>query len=382
MQQAFTVVFDTGSGHLFLPSVRCVTDTCLGHNRYNRSASESAVDLNHEGLQVSSGSRVRDQVNIAYGTGEVTGEFVRETLCLSDRSGDSPEQMLRRPDCVRFRVITATELTKEPFHTFQFDGVLGLGLETLSVDPEFSFFGQMSRMRNLTKNMFGYWLSRSDSVASEISFGGHDSKRLASTIEWVGVHRPDLGFWQVRIKRVSVAGESLPLCDDGSCVAIADTGTSLIGAPRQVTQRLHWLLARKVPENPSEIDCRTFPGPDLVFELEGGVNLTIGPEDYSRSTAMKVLQSKTNSSQVICRASMLPVDGDETLGPKAWILGEPVLRKYYTTYDWDSQRVGFALASQPLDLGSAIGTESGVPARHAIYGSPPEEPPQPTTVIV
>ena len=29
-------------------------------------------------------------------------------------------------------------------------------------------------------------------------------------------------------------------------VAIADTGTSLLGAPRAVTQRMHWLLARKV----------------------------------------------------------------------------------------------------------------------------------------
>jgi len=28
-------------------------------------------------------------------------------------------------------------------------------------------------------------------------------------------------------------------------VAIADTGTSLLGAPRAVTQRMHWLLARK-----------------------------------------------------------------------------------------------------------------------------------------
>ena len=46
-------------------------------------------------------------------------------------------------------------------------------------------------------------------------------------------------------------------------VAIADTGTSLLGAPRAVTQRMHWLLARKVPENPEEIDCRTFPGPEL-----------------------------------------------------------------------------------------------------------------------
>ena len=51
-------------------------------------------------------------------------------------------------------------------------------------------------------------------------------------------------------------------------------------------------------------------------ELADGVKLTLGPEDYSRATAMRVLQTKTNSSQVICRASLLPMDGDEVLGPQ------------------------------------------------------------------
>lgn len=372
-QQNFTVVFDTGSGHLFLPSARCTTETCMKHHRYNRTASESAVDIDHGGGQVAADARVRDQVNIAYGTGEVTGEFVRETICLGDHSGDPATDQSK--ECVRIRVITATELTKEPFNTFEFDGVLGLGLASLAVDPEFSFFGQLSKLNSLPEDRFGYFLSRTDSVASEISFGGHDARRTASELQWVPVHKPELGFWQVKILSVSVAGEALPLCEEGDCTAIADTGTSLIGAPRQVSQRLHWLLARKVPDNPSEIDCRTFPGPDLVFELEGGVNVTVGPEDYSRATAMRVLQSKTNSSQVICRASLLPVDGDEVLGPSAWILGEPVLRKYYTAYDWRQQQIGWALAAQP-------GEQPEAEAVHSIYGAPPAEPPTPTQVVV
>jgi len=377
-QQSFTVVFDTGSGHLFLPSSRCETETCLKHNRYNRTSSLSAVDVDHEGRQVLANATQRDQVNIAYGTGEVTGAFVRETICMGDHSGDLETEASK--ECVRIRVITATELTKEPFNTFQFDGVLGLGLASLAVDPEFSFFGQLSKLNSLPEDRFGYFLSRTDSVPSEISFGGHDSRRMATELEWVPVHKPELGFWQIKVLSVSVAGEALPLCEDGECTAIADTGTSLIGAPRQVSQRLHWLLARKVPDNPSEIDCRTFPGPDLVFELEGGVNVTVGPEDYSRATAMRVLQSKTNSSQVICRASLLPVDGDEVLGPKAWILGEPVLRKYYTAYDWRRQQIGWAIAKQPSE--DEVAAAAVAEPVHAVYGAPPTAPPTPTQVVV
>jgi len=374
-QQAFTVVFDTGSGHFFLPSARCQTETCMKHNRFNGSASESAVDLDHQGQAVLPTAKIRDQVNIAYGTGEVTGDFVRETVCLANRTGLTVDGAQARPECVRIRVITATELTKEPFDSFKFDGVLGMRFDSLAVDPEFSLFGQMAKLHNFKEAMFGYFLSRTDTVASEISFGGHDARRVASEMQWVPVHKPELGFWQLEVKSVSVAGEALPLCEEGGCIAIADTGTSLLGAPRQVSQKLHWLLARKVPDDPSEIDCRTFEGPDLVFELADGVKLTLGPEDYSRATAMRVLQTKTNNSQVICRASLLPMDGDEVLGPKAWILGEPALRKYYTAYDWNKQRIGFALAVQPPEL-------LDVERVHTVYGAPPPEAPTPTLVKV
>jgi len=254
--------------------------------------------------------------------------------------------------------------------------VLGLGFASLAVDPEFSMFGQMAKLNNFKDAMFGYFLSRTDEIASEISFGGHDPRRVSTPLEWVPVHKPELGFWTLEVKRVSVAGEALPLCEEGGCVAIADTGTSLLGAPRQVSQKLHWLLARKVPDDPAEIDCRGFQGPDLTFELADGVKLTLGPEDYSRATAMRVLQTKTNTSQVICRASLLPMDGDEVLGPKAWILGEPALRKYYTAYDWNRQRIGFALAAQPTEPLPLL------ERTHTIHDAPPTEAPTPTLVKV
>lgn len=184
-----------------------------------------------------------------------------------------------------------------------------------------------------------------------------------------------MGYWQVRLLSVTIGEERLSICEDGGCIAIADTGTSLLGAPRPATQRMHWLMARKVPDNPSEIDCRTFPGPDLVFELEGGVKVTLGPEDYSRATGMRVVNAKANTSQVVCRASLLPVDETEVLGSKAFILGEPALRKYYTAYDWRRKRIGFALSLQPQALPPAE-------RRHRIFGAPPDELPTPTTVTV
>merc|ERR1719356_811961 len=77
----FTVVFDTGSGHLVLPSTYCKTDTCRVHKRYRRSASSTGHDINHNGKQVAQG-QLRDQITVSFGTGEVTGVFVEDIVCI------------------------------------------------------------------------------------------------------------------------------------------------------------------------------------------------------------------------------------------------------------------------------------------------------------
>jgi len=78
--QPFRVVFDTGSGHLVLPSALCRAQTCLGHRRYRRRASRFAEDIDASGAVVLPG-QPRDQITVSFGTGEVTGVFVRDWVC-------------------------------------------------------------------------------------------------------------------------------------------------------------------------------------------------------------------------------------------------------------------------------------------------------------
>lgn len=365
--QNFTVVFDTGSGHFFLPSMGCESESCRRHKRYDFLASGSAKPIDHTGQEVTADVGERDQVAISFGTGEVSGDFVEETFCLTKHTGGFKDMPL---DCTKVRVIAATQMTEEPFNSFEFDGVIGLGLASLAVDPAFSVFEQLAKSSKFLPQ-FGYFLSDRDDVPSEVSFGGHDERRLASDLQWSPVHKPELGFWQVKVLSVTVGGQKLPLCEDG-CAAIADTGTSLLGAPRQAAQQLHRLLARKAPEASSDLDCRDFEGPDIVFELEGGVTLVIGAREYSRAAPMQVLRAGL-PTQVVCRASLLPVDKSPALGSKAFILGEPMLRKYYTVYDWQRKQVGFALSKQPQPEEN--------PATHRVYGAP-QDPFSPSAVHV
>eukprot|EP00439_Symbiodinium_sp_Y106_P061304 s801_g9.t1 len=223
--QNFSVVFDTGSGHFFLPSVDCSSESCRSHRKYDVKRSSTAKFVDHDGAPA---ERSEDEVAISFGTGSIRGNFVEELVCFSEPKGTDAKA---DNGCARINLVTATQMTDEPFSSFSFDGVVGLGLGALAVEPNFSIFQQLTKITHSNfMPQFAYFLSEHDDLPSEISFGGHNPKRMQSALRWVPVFKPELGFWQVRILRLSVDGKELDFCRDGDCVAIADTGTSLLGS--------------------------------------------------------------------------------------------------------------------------------------------------------
>ena len=67
-KEAFSSI--RGSAHLFVPSSTCQAPACTRHRQFYRNESDSAVDLDHDGNAVRKNATRRDQVNIAFGTGE------------------------------------------------------------------------------------------------------------------------------------------------------------------------------------------------------------------------------------------------------------------------------------------------------------------------
>jgi len=240
----FKVVFDTGSGHLILPSTYCQSETCKAHRRYRRGDSSTARDIDYDGTQVMPG-QPRDQITVSFGTGEVTGEFVQETVCLGEKSltrpsddlaakNESSYPELQEVDCVQLRVVLANEMTQEPFQSFAFDGVLGLGLQGLALAPEFNFFGQMAKAGRIREPVFGVFLADSDDEESEISIGGISPQHISGNLTWAPVAMPELGYWQLRIKTMKIGGEIVNYCNgiqaDCRAVVIACTIAHAISA--------------------------------------------------------------------------------------------------------------------------------------------------------
>lgn len=347
-RQHFTVVFDTGSGHLILPSLDCESATCTKHRRYDRQRSQDAVDIEHDGKAILPDAKQRDQLSLSFGTGQVLGEFVRDKACFGPKE----------TDCIKVHMVLAKQMTEDPFGLFEFDGVLGLGLTALALNPEFSFLHQMDKQNPTMQKHFAVFLSRHEGGRSAISFGGFNKQWAASEVKWVPVELQELGYWVVSVKNVRVGSTVLDECADGDCRAILDTGTSLLGVPQGASRNLHRLLARPVPGDDvtqrAATDCRSVPGSLIQFELSNGVEVSLTPEDYSRPQPLNITTpGHKDGWDLFCRSLLLPVNLQGTIGPKTFIWGEPVLRRYLTVYDWGDKRVGFAAAGQADEVGEA-----------------------------
>merc|ERR1719456_1427882 len=51
-----------------------------------------------------------------------------------------------------------------------------------------------------------------------------------------------------------------------------------------------------------------------------------------------------------CRPRLMPVNMPAPLGPNLFILGEPVLHRYYTVFDWKGPRIGLGVANTKRNL--------------------------------
>lgn len=375
-EQEFSVVFDTGSGHVIVPSTACRSKTCRIHRRYNRTGSPHAADIEYDGTPVLPG-QPRDQITVAFGTGQVTGQFVSESLCLSRSAASlvrdeateaatavaAPNKEAAQPqrleeDCTNpLRVVMATEMTHDPFHSFSFDGVLGLGLDSLALAPEFSFVGQLIAQGRLSKPIFGVFIADNDEDQSEICLGGYAPERMQSEPAWAPVAMPDLGHWQVQIQSVRVGNVSLDFCNDGQCRAVVDTGASLLAVPQDLVDDLDAELSEALRDPPSgstgqDVDCKHAHGAPLHFVIDG-LTITLSAGDYMRPTgalqsegdAATHANAKSGEHITRCRPALMPIDFPAPLGPKLFIWGEPVLRKYYTLFDFAEKRIGFGLAA-------------------------------------
>merc|ERR1719321_620348 len=310
-KQLFSVVFDTGSGNLLVPSSSCMDEACTSHRRFDSALSATSVEIasSHEPTKAVGKNGQRDSVTITFGTGEMTGIFVKDNVCISSI-------------CAMTNFITATKESSDPFALVPFDGVLGLALPQLAEDTSFSLVDSMVKAGVLKRNLFSVYFAKGETSQSEITFGDIRENRISSEIIWAPINNP--GYWQVEIRDLALNDEPMGLCRK-HCQIAADTGTSLLAGPTSMVDK----LVRKL--NVAS-DCSNYDSlPTLGFIL-GNATLELNNVDY------------VDRSPDGCALTFMPLDIPPPRGP-LFILGDPFLRKYYTVYDRERLRLGFAVAN-------------------------------------
>jgi len=387
--QEFTVVFDTGSSNLWVPSASCswTNIACWFHNRYDSSKSHTYVANGTD-------------FDIEYGSGSLSGFLSKDTVTIGGLSVKGQ---------------TFAEAVYEPGLTFlvaQFDGILGLAFQSISVDRVVPVWYNLVQQNLVQQQVFSFWLNRNEGAnpGGELMLGGIDTNHYTGPITYIPLSNQT--YWEFQLGDILVGGKSTGYCAKG-CHAIADTGTSLIAGPSDVVQQLNKLLGATgviadecemivdqyeeqiinaivndlnpnvvctniglcpgsncalctmiiqtlqtvLPSNTSQamikvvldevcnllpspmgesiVNCSTINSlPNLSFVL-AGKNFVLTPQQY-------ILQTGA-AGQTMCLSGFIGLDLPPSVGP-LWILGDVFIGAYYTVFDFGNSRVGFAMS--------------------------------------
>ncbi|MBN3324015.1 CATD protein, partial [Atractosteus spatula] len=305
--QLFTVVFDTGSSNLWVPSIHCsFTDiACLFHHKYNSAKSSTYV-------------KNGTAFAIQYGSGSLSGYLSQDTCKVGDLSVD--RQLFG-------------EAIKQPgvaFIAAKFDGILGMAYPRISVDGVAPVFDNMMSQKKLERNVFSFYLNRVYPALHPLLAGiGSGSPFTLNRIKRLEKRQMGEHFLWMSV------GSQLTLCK-GGCEAIVDTGTSLITGPAEEVKALQKAIgAIPLIQGEYMIDCKKVPSLPVI-------SFTMGGQTYKLTGDQYVLK-ESQAGRTICLSGFMGLDIPPPAGP-LWILGDVFIGQYYTEFDRENNRVGFAKA--------------------------------------
>lgn len=303
--QLFKVILDTGLSNLWVPLKDCSLLACFLHSKY---------DHDELALYKANGS----DFEIPYGLGLVKGYVLEDTVLIGDLV--IPKQVF-------------AETTSESGLAFafgKFDGILGLGYDTISVNgivpPVYNAISQGL----LDKAQVGFYLgdnSKNEQNGGLATFGGYDALLFEGKLSWLPVRRR--AYWEVTFDGIGLGDEYAELVLTGAAL---DTGTSLITLPLNLAEIINAKIgATKSWSGQYQVDCALRDSlPDLTLTL-GKQNFTLLPYDYTLEVSG------------LCISVFTPMDFPAPIGDLA-IVGDAFLRRYYSVYDLKRNAVGLAPA--------------------------------------
>ncbi|RYP21485.1 hypothetical protein DL767_009250 [Monosporascus sp. MG133] len=316
------MLLDTGASTTWVMGANCTSEVCTTHDSFGPDDSSSFVDTGAS-------------FTIQYGTGEVSGHIVRDSMSIAELN-------------TTFDFGLAT-VTSSEFARFPFEGILGM-----STSPN-SFLSAIKDAELLDKNVFGISLSRASDGPNdgEITFGAANEDRYEGEITYASLVTGT--SWAIPLDDVMV--DSQPVGLKGK-TAYLDTGTTYAFAPKDQVAALF----DKVPGASSGDDGSSYTVPcdsnvPIAFTF-AGASWTISPADLLSATPV----------ENVCTANIFGIE----VVKGSWLLGDVFLKNVYSVFDLDESRIGFAAKLAPS--GGDTATTSTTASTTPPTDSPPNSP--------
>lgn len=333
----FKVVFDTGSFILWVPDVACTGFACKTHHQFSMHDSTSVEVLNEKAALVK-------LAYIKYGTGSMVGVKASEMVHVGNAGVPN------------MGFLASTIEDGAVFRVSKFDGVLGFSRRDMVLknkageDIHYNFLLAAKKAGTIKSATISFFLGSASGLGGGAAIlGGVDKRLFTGPIVYHDVLMRTMGNWALKLTTLHVGDSKTNFCGDKGCLAIIDTGTSLVVGPDHVVNPLKKALG-------VEDDCsnmKTMPAVHFGFGNEKPY--TLSGEDMT----LKVSQYSSVGCKTTFASSgkRIPSQFPHYDGMPVLILGDAFMRHFYSVFDNDDQKnpkIGFAKPNLLADVNAPV----------------------------
>ncbi|KAI9489954.1 aspartic peptidase domain-containing protein [Zychaea mexicana] len=340
--QLFNVTIDTGSSTLWIASTECPQNLCPG-KRYDPD-------------QSSTYKAKLGNIHLSYAQGFARGQAATETVTIGENLA-VVDQTFAKVESTRAVLTNAIDNPSS--------GILGLGFPALAEATGGIYSGEPF-VFNLIKNnliaspVFSVYMNSQYQYGytgnAEMTFGGIDESKFTGQLQYTAVQKytiPVAGisdeylYWAVQGAGVSATSSAQGTNDytyDISDNFVFDTGSTASYAPPDVVRGIVESLTTTATYNTEDqlylVDCNMYndENAEVTFRLADGINLTVHVREL-------IIPNETLDPRdaELCVFGILPMEVSPS-GYVSYILGQTVMRSFYTVHDAGNYRMGFAPA--------------------------------------
>ncbi|KAG6820932.1 hypothetical protein H0H93_009168 [Arthromyces matolae] len=265
---------------------------------------------------------------ITYGTGDVSGTLVRDTVSIAGLNITNHTFGVAHKESAEFTL-----------DYIPFDGLLGLAKKQISRQLVPTLLEALVSTGKLKQLIVSYHIPRfadgKNKNNGELTLGAMNPARYDPKTLVTVPNVSQLGFWEAKLQDVVVNGKSMGWKNNRT--AIFDTGTTLLLAPPTDVNAIH----AHIPNATFHSDLQLWTVPCVVPKNAKSIfSLTIGGRSFSvDSRDLAFLPIDAANPKGECQSG---ISAGMIGGPQEWLVGDVFLKNVYMSTNEGTDKISFA----------------------------------------